>query len=448
MKITFLGAAGCVTGSCHLIEVGKVKFLLDCGQFQGLEEHENEKLPIDARDIDFVILSHAHLDHCGRLPLLVKKGFKGPIFATSGTIDLAKLILMDAGQVQEETVKVLNRRRLREGLKPVSPLFVLDDAIETFDHFVPVKEGQWFDYKGVRFKFHSASHILCSESVEIEIDGKRVVYSADIGEGNRPFVKEMDYPPRADVALLETTYGSRDHRSLEESVRELELALRKTFDRGGVVLIPSFALERSQEMLYYLKKFHESGELGDFRVYLDSPLAISITRAFEKHRECYSEKYKRESLSFKGLKFVRSVEESMKLNQVKGNAVIIAGNGMCSGGRILHHIKHHIWDRNSSIIFVGYQAKGTLGRQIVEGARKIKVFNEIIKVNAEVYTINGFSSHAGKTALLKWAKTVSPSKLILVHGEQEERDSFSKLLEMSGFKGQVFKPSLYQSISV
>ena len=456
MRITFNGAAGVVTGSCHLFEAGGVRFLLDCGLFQGSEELEelNPRFTFDPSEIDFVILSHGHLDHCGRLPYLVKKGFRGKVYATAGTVDISRLILMDAAQVQEENLKTENRRRLREGKKPRELLYTIDDVFDTFNHFKVCDFKRWYQAGGVRFRFHDAGHILCSEFVELVVDGRRVLFSGDLGNSGKPLIRDPEPPPRADLVMIETTYGNRKHRSFEESVREFKEAVLSTFKRGGVVLIPTFALERAQDILYILKKMYERGELPPCKVFLDSPLAISITRTFNRHPECLEERVieelrkEKELFSFPYLQFTRTVEESKKINDYHGRAIIIAGNGMCTGGRILHHIKHRIWDARNSIIFVGYQAEGTLGRKIVEGAKKIKVFNEIVKVNARVYTINGFSSHADRPQLLSWLKEAvgHDTRVILVHGERKVQEVFKKEVERE-LSLTPFMPSLYESLT-
>ena len=453
MKITFNGAARVVTGSCHLIETNGVKFLLDCGLFQGREELEdlNPKFSFDPKDIDFVILSHGHLDHCGRLPYLVKRGFRGKIYATPGTVDITRLILMDAAQVQEEHIKTLNRKRLREGKEPKELLYTLDDVFDTFGHFSPVNYHEWKEVKGVKFRFLDAGHILCSESVEVVVEGKRLLFSGDIGNAGKPLIRDPEPPPKADIVMIETTYGDRKHKSLKESIEEFKTAVLDTFERGGVVLIPTFALERAQDILYILKKMYEKGELPPCRVFLDSPLAISITQVFKRHPECLDEKVVKEMrkgdlYKFPYLKFTRTVEESKKINDYKGRAVIIAGNGMCTGGRILHHLKHRIWDKKNSIIFVGYQAEGTIGRQIIEGAKKVKIFNEVVAVKASVYTINGFSSHADQPQLLSWLKRAihRKSKIILIHGEEKVVKNFSNLVREI-FKMEPISPKLYES---
>ena len=452
MKITFNGAAKTVTGSCHLIETDNVKFLLDCGLFQGKDEIEelNRRFSFEPEEIDFVILSHGHLDHCGRLPLLVKRGFRGRIFAIKGTIDIARLILMDAAQVMEENLKTENRRRLREGLPLKELLYTLDDVFDVFDFFVPVKYCEWQEVKGVRFRLKDAGHILCSSFIELEIEGRKVLFSGDVGAKGKPLIKEPEVPEKSDVVLIETTYGDREHKSYEESVKEFEEAVLETFKRGGVVLIPTFALERAQDVIYLLKKMYEEGKLPKCKVFVDSPLAISITRVFKRHRECLRENVRsRDIFDFPYLEFTRTVEESKRINEYRGVGVIIAGNGMCTGGRILHHLKHRLWDKRNSIIFVGYQAEGTLGREIVEGAKKVKIFNEKVAVKAKVYTINGFSSHAGRSELFNWLKegVKENSRVFLVHGEERAANSFAALVR-SRLNLQPAIPELFSSFNL
>lgn len=449
MKITFNGAAKVVTGSCHLVEWEGGSFLLDCGMFQGSEKIEelNGKFSFDPKGLDFVILSHSHLDHCGRLPLLVKRGFRGKIFATRGTIDLARLILMDASEVMEEHLKVENRRRVRAGLSPKELLYTLDDVFDVFELFEPVEYGKWIEYNGLKFRLRDAGHILCSAFVELELEGKRVLFSGDVGGRGKPLTNDPEYPFEADVILVETTYGDREHKSFKASVEEFERAVLDTFDRGGVVFIPSFALERAQDVLFVLKNMYEEGKLPECKVFLDSPLAISITRVFMRHKRCLREGVRGELLDFPYLEFTRSVEESKAINDYKGRAVIIAGNGMCSGGRILHHLKHRLWDDRNSVIFVGFQAEGTLGRKIVEGDKKVRIFNETVVVRAKIYTINGFSSHAGRTELFDWVSRAigENSKVFLVHGEERAAGSFATLLKEKLNENPVI-PELYSSV--
>ncbi len=452
MKITFNGAAKTVTGSCHLIETDNVKFLLDCGLFQGKEKVEelNRKFSFKPQEVDFVILSHGHLDHCGRFPFLVKKGFRGKIYATKGTIDIARLILMDAAQVMEENLKTENRRRLREGLPPKELLYTLDDVFDVFDFFVPIEYSRWYEVGNVKFRLRDAGHILCSSFVELEIEGKKILFSGDLGAENKPLIREPEIPEKSDVILIETTYGNREHKSYEESVKEFEEAVLETFERGGVVLIPTFALERAQDVIYLLKKIYEKGKLPKCKIFVDSPLAISITRVFKRHKECLRENVRSGDIfDFPYLEFTRTVEESKRINEYRGVGVIIAGNGMCTGGRILHHLKHRLWDKRNSIIFVGYQAEGTLGREIVEGAKKVKVFNERIAVKAEVFTINGFSSHAGRSGLLNWLRkgVKEESKVFLVHGEEKAAKSFATLVN-SELGLQPIIPDIFASFSL
>jgi len=447
LKITFHGAARTVTGSCHLIS-SKSTFLLDCGMFQGRNvEDENRSFGFDPKDVDFVILSHAHLDHCGRLPLLLKMGFRGKIFATPGTIDLSRLILMDAAQVLEENNRTVNRKRIRAGLEPLKLLYTLDDVFDVFSHFEPVNYHEWKSVGGIRFRFFDAGHILCSGFVELEVEGKRVLFSGDLGNRGKPIIGDPEEPPEADIVIIETTYGDRRHKSIGESVREFKEAVLKTFERGGVVIIPTFALERAQDILYYLKQMYLKGELPECRVFLDSPLAISITKTFRRHPECY-EKPLKDPFDFPYLRFTRTPEESKRINAVRERAIIIAGNGMCTGGRILHHLKHHVWDERNSIVFIGFQAKGTTGRDIVDGKRRISVFGEPIAVKSKVYTINGFSSHADQPQLLEWLRTACNGKteVVLVHGEEKAMEPFSeKVKEELGITP--FMPRLHETLT-
>ncbi len=456
MKITFNGAAQRVTGSCHLIETNGIRFLLDCGQFQGKDaEKLNERLPFDAKTIAFVILSHAHLDHCGRLPLLIKNGFRGRIFATKGTIDLSRLILMDAAKVERENTKTLNRKRQRMGLPLIKPLFTMDDVFDTFPYFEGTSYGKWISVSGIRFRFLNAGHILCSAFVEVEIEGKRLTFSGDLGNKGDPLLNDPEPPEKSDIIITETTYANRKHKSFKESKLEFEDAIISTFKRDGIVLIPSFALERAQVVLYVLKEMFDEGKLPMCRVFLDSPLAISITRTFKRHTNCLrtsvSKRMKNgwNPFEFPYLRITETPDESKKINSISENAIIIAGNGMCTGGRIMHHLKHHLWERKNSIIFVGYQAEGTTGRQIVDGARRVEIFDEKVNANSKVYTINGFSSHADEPQIFSWLKKgiKKDTELILVHGEKPVMESFKGYIETTlGIKP--IMPKLYQTIEV
>ena len=441
MKVIPYGGARRVTGSCYYVEARDVKLLIDCGMFQGEDEEKNyEPFPFDPKSIDYVILTHAHIDHCGRIPLLVKEGFRGKIIATEATIKLSKLMLLDASKVMYENYKTLLKKLPRIGKFPKPPLYEEYDVLESFEFFkvsLPYNK----DYKlskGLTLRFKDAGHILGSSFVELEVyeDKKlrRIIFSGDLGNKNKPIVKDPDYPSSADYVFIESTYGDRRHKSFEESKEELFEAIRDTLRKGGNVIIPSYALERAQELIFLLREFYEEGKLPKCEIFLDSPLAISITKLFTSHPEFYDrETYKifleRNPFQLPNLHFTKEVEESKAINSIKSGAIIIAGSGMLNGGRILHHLKYNLWREECSIVFVGYQPKGTLGRSIIDGASKVRIFSEDVEVRAKVFTINGFSSHADQEVLLEWLSyTQKPKKVFLVHGEEEKMKIFNQAI--------------------
>jgi metallo-beta-lactamase family protein len=442
MKLSFHGADRNVTGSCHLLECAGKRLLIDCGMFQGSHELSQDnavEFGFDARSIDYVLQTHAHLDHCGRLPLLVKRGFQGEIIATAATRELAHVVLLDAAHLQEEeAVRNSRRHSRRSGNSSVAlPLYTELDAMNCFDCFGrKAIYGQRMTLaKGLTVSYHDAGHILGSASVRVEGGGHSVIFSGDIGNSGRPLLRDPQPPPHADVVVMETTYGDRLHRSLTDSVQELYDAISSTFQRGGNVIIPTFALERAQEILFYLREGVQLGKLpGSMQVFLDSPMAISATEIFNRHPECFDEQSTallnsgQDLFALPGLHMTRDTSESMALNRVSGGAVIMAGAGMCTGGRIRHHLKHNLWRRDASIIFVGYAANGTLARRIIDGAKYVTLFGEEIPVHASIHTINGFSAHADRDELLAWHRTIKPAKTFLVHGDEQVMLSFKQLL--------------------
>ena len=446
MKLSFHGADREVTGSCHLLEAAGKKVLVDCGLFQGgrqIEEDNAGDFGFDPRKIDFVLLTPAHLDHCGRLPLLLRRGFRGEIISTAATRDLARLVLLDAAHLQEEEARAHARRRERRGEQSpnrpsAEPLYNLLDALNTFDRFGRnAAYGERIELApGLVATYSDAGHILGSASVLVEAEGKRLLFSGDIGNCGRPLLRDPDPPQGVDALVMETTYGDRDHRPLDASIEDFYEALNESFRRGGNVVIPTFALERAQELLFHLREGVEQNKLPPaLSVFLDSPMAISATEIFRHHPECYDEEtaalFARhvDPFALPGLRFTRDTAESMALNNVRGGAVIMAGSGMCTGGRVRHHLFHNLGRKDSSVIFVGFAAKGTLGRQIVDGARKVGLFGEEIAVRAHIYTINGFSAHADQTELLAWRAKVAPRRTFLVHGEETAMQAFAGRLD-------------------
>ena len=444
MKLSFHGADRDVTGSCHLIECAGRRLLVDCGMFQGgreLAEENAADFGFDPAAIDTVLLTHAHLDHCGRLPLLVKRGFRGEIIATAATRELARLVMLDSAHLAEEDAEHGARRSRRRGDVAAAPLYGVIDALATLDCFgrtaayrVPLQVGP-----GLRVTFHDAGHILGSASVLLEVSEggrtRRLLYSGDLGNAGRPILRDPD-PPAADIVVMETTYGDRNHRSVQDSVAELVEAINATLRRGGNVIIPSFALERTQEILFHLRAATADGRLPQqLPVFLDSPLAISTTEVYRRHPECFdaetAELFRNGADPFRppGLRMVRDTGGSAALNRIEGGAVIMAGAGMCTGGRVRHHLRHNLWRAAASVVFVGFAARGTLARRIIDGAERVSIFGEDVPVRAHIHTINGFSAHADQSELLAWHRQVGASeRTILVHGEAEVMDKFKALL--------------------
>jgi metallo-beta-lactamase family protein len=458
MKLEFHGADQNVTGSCHLLEVAGKKILIDCGLYQGgreMDEENAEPFGFDPADIDYLLLTHAHLDHCGRIPLLVKRGFTGEIVTTSASAELARVVLLDSAKLLEDEASYKAKKASRHGKEAqIEPIYNVVDVLNCFSFF-----GRAANYdqplmieKGIKATFIDAGHILGSASIVLDIDHKggqrRILFSGDLGYSGRAIIRDPTPPPPVDIVVMETTYGDRLHKALEPTLEEFYNAIRKTLAQGGNVIIPSFALERAQELLYYLREGIEQGRLPSYLpVFLDSPMAISATQIYQRHPECFDEETcatltsGQDPFMFPGLRFTRETAESMAINNFAGGAVIIAGSGMCTGGRVKHHLKHNLWGRNNSIIFVGFAACGTLARQIVDGAESVKLFGDEIPVNATIYTIGGFSAHADQAELLAWhRRTGQPKMTFLVHGDKDVIPIFAnKLLNTS-----VEIPALHQ----
>ena len=428
MKLAFHGADQDVTGSCHLVECAGKRILIDCGLFQGsrtLARENAEPFGFDAAAIDLVLLTHAHLDHCGRLPLLAKRGFRGEIIATAATKELARLVLLDAAHLQEEEARSATDRAARGNTeKPAPPLYSLLDAQETLDRF-----HRGADYgarielaPGLAATFYDAGHILGSASILLTLQESgrtlRVLFSGDLGNAGRPLLRPPAAPPQSDAVVIETTYGDRLHKPIGPSIEELYAAIADTFRRGGNVVIPTFGLERAQELLYVLARGIESARLTPAtQVFLDSPMAISATEIFGRHPESLQPEVAeqirrgRDPFHCPGLHFTRERAESVALNNIRGGAVIMAGSGMATGGRIRHHLRHNLWRRECSVIFVGFAAQGTLARQIIDGAERVHLFGEDIAVKASIHTINGFSAHTDQAELWPGTPRLRPRAL-------------------------------------
>ena len=445
MKISFHGADRGVTGSCHLVECAGKRILVDCGLYQGereIEEENAEPFGFDAAAIDIVLLTHAHLDHCGRLPLLAKRGFRGEIVTTAASRELARVVLLDSAHLQEEEAEYSARKAARRGERaPPPPLYTRLDALNLFDYFGRTATyGSAIDLApGIRATFLDAGHILGSASIALQLEEsgqrRRVAFSGDLGNRGRPLLRDPVPPAGADVVVMECTYGDRLHRPVPPSVDELLDAIADTFRRGGNVVIPTFALERTQELLYYLREGVASHRLpATAQVFLDSPMAISATEIFRRHPECFDaeavELLQRgaDPFDLPGLHFTRDTADSVALNRIVGGAVILAGSGMATGGRVRHHLRHNLWRENASVIFVGFAAKGTLARRIIDGARTVRLFGDDIPVRARIHTINGFSAHADRDELLAWHRRTGAQRTFLVHGEEEVMRGFADLL--------------------
>lgn len=446
MKLSFHGAARSVTGSCHLLEAAGRRILVDCGLIQGSRDTEEENeaaFGFEPGAIDMVLLTHAHLDHCGRLPLLVKRGFRGEIIATPTTRDLARLVLLDAAHLQEEDARRRQRRTYRRGKDNVeAPLYTLLDVFDTLDRF-----GRHAEYdtvievaQGLRVCFFDAGHILGSASILIEIEeegeARRLLFSGDLGNAGRPLLAPPSAPAEAEFVVMESTYGDRRHRPYAASVEELYEAITATFRRGGNVIIPTFALERAQEILFAMRQGIEQSRLPpSMSVFLDSPLAIGATEIFRRYPRLYSATvaelfaHHSDPFSFTGLHFVRETADSIAINRVTGGAVIMAGSGMCTGGRVRHHLRHNLWRPEASIVFIGFAARGTLARRIIDGGREVDLFGEPVAVRAQIHTINGFSAHADQQELVDWRDRIGGvEKTFLVHGEEAAMSALAEKL--------------------
>ncbi len=451
MKIRFLGAARAVTGSCYHLVGDDVQILVDCGMYQGRNSDEVNRAPFkfDPRQIDYVLLTHAHLDHSGMLPKLVADGFNGRIITTSGTAELIEIMLLDSAHIQEKDAEWLTKKSFRSGKDLVfEPLYTKEDAKNVTPFVEKVKYNETKQLgSGVKYRFVDAGHILGSGSLEVWYrvgeKEKKIVFSGDVGKNGNPIINDPQHIEEADYVLVESTYGNRLHKSAEDTVKEMAEAIKTTFKKGGNVLIPAFSVGRTQDVLYRLNKLVKEGILKDLDVYVDSPLADKATKIYMSHPEYFDAEaiteFKFKSNSGMKLHFTTAIEESQKINRIKSGAIIIAGSGMCDGGRIQHHFKHNIWRPECSIIFTGYQVRGTLGRLIVDGAKSAKILGEEMVIRAKVYTIGGFSAHADQQELIEWlgAFTNKP-KVFVVHGEESVCLEFEKAVqERLGFETYV-----------
>ena len=447
MKVKFMGAARTVTGSCFILETGGHRFAVDCGMHQGngeIEKRNWETKIYEAEKIECILMTHAHIDHAGLLPRIVREGFRGAIYATPPTIDLLKILLLDSAHIQEMEALWKTRKRLRhgEGEKDVAPLYTRKDAEEVARYFKTVDyEQQITPFAGLTVTFRDAGHILGASILELEVieNGKvsKLVFSGDIGRPAQLIIKDPTVIERADYLFMESTYGNRDHKNETDSLNELAEAIAYSYGRGEKVIIPSFAVERTQELLYCLHMLDGDGRLPkNMPVYVDSPLATQATEIFRKYTDYFDEEARgllkkgEDPLRFPQLHFTRSTEESMKINTSDGPAVVVSASGMANAGRIRHPLRHNLWREGASVVFVGFQAQGTTGRRIVDGAKMIRIFNEDVAVKARIFTINGFSAHAGQSQLLEWLGHFRSQALqvFLIHGEYSAQQTLAGLI--------------------
>lgn len=450
MKITFLGANHEVTGSCTLLEAAGQRILIDCGMEQGKDMYENQPIPVAPGEIDLVLVTHAHIDHTGLVPLLVRNGFGGSIYATIPTMALCSIMLRDSAHIQEFEAEWKNRKAKRSGADPVEPMYTVQDAQAAMEQFVGVEYDRRVELApGIEARFVDVGHLLGSASIELRVTengaATKLVFSGDIGNLNQPMLKDPTYIKEADYVFMESTYGDRTHGARPDYVGELAKILQRTFDRGGNVVIPSFAVGRTQEMLFFLRTIKEQGLVkghGNFPVYIDSPLAIEATRIFkDTDPACFDTESRAllaagiDPIGVPGLKVSVTSDESRAINTDRTPKVILSASGMCEAGRIRHHLKHNLWRPESTILFVGYQSAGTLGRSLVEGAQSVKLFGEPIEVHAEICQLTGMSGHADREGLLRWvdAFAAKPRRVFVMHGEDETENRFVETLTERGF---------------
>lgn len=458
MKLTFLGAAGEVTGSCYLLETAGTRVLIDCGIFQGHDADDKNRLPkaIGTDRLDAVVLTHGHLDHTGRLPLLQKHGYRGSIFANSATKDMSQLILLDAAKVQAQDAERNNRKRLRRGDQPEEPMYNADDVMKTISSFQPLEYDQRQEVaKGITARLVDAGHMLGSSSIELTVEenGTRKVlaFSGDLGPRGAPFLRDPVPIPHADLVILESTYGDRDHKPLAETLVEFKNIVQEAVANKGVILVPVFAVGRAQQMIYHLAALFRNNDVPRFPLYLDSPMAIEAVRLYRKHTSLFDEEalaMKRSGqldADFSSITTCESADESRKLNDREGPMLIMAGSGMCNAGRIVHHLKHRLWQPDTYVVIVGYQGEGTLGRQLVDGRKSVNIFGDSVQVKAKIRTLGGFSAHAGQTELLQWYNSINGTRprTILTHGEDNQRSTLQSMIARAhGVKCQL--PRLFE----
>jgi len=461
LKLKFLGASGFVTGSCFLLETNDTKFLVDCGMFQGpksIKELNYGDFPFNPSEIDFLLLTHAHIDHSGLIPKLYKKGFSGSTYCTAATHQLASIMLPDSGYIQEMEVERKNRKAIRAGKPLLEPIYTAADALNCIKYFQNIEYNQEVNITPkIRIRFQDAGHILGSSTIEIWIQegmkNLKIVFSGDIGNLDQPIINDPTYIADADYVVMESTYGDRLHaKTTTNKLEQLSTIINDSLSRGGNLIIPAFAIERTQDLLYNLNKLIQSKEISPEHIFIDSPLAIQATEIFCQNPSYYDEEAKELAknqscpLIMPGLNFARTAEESMEINKIKSGAIIISASGMCDAGRIKHHLKHNLWRHESTILFTGYQAMGTLGRRILDGEKKVRIHGEEIAVNAQIKKLEGYSAHADQAGLLKWISSLNkpPKKIFITHGEGDSPKELANLLRDKYPQTDVYIPELYQ----
>ncbi|HLA24813.1 MAG TPA: MBL fold metallo-hydrolase [bacterium] len=441
MRVTPYGAVRTVTGSMHLVETAGVRLLLDCGLYQGRRAdfyEVNRVFPFAPSSIDAVLLSHAHLDHCGNLPTLVTQGFTGSIYCTPATGDLSALVLRDSAKVQHQDVAFVNKIRRRRGEPPVAPLYTHEQAERAIRQLTSVRYGRAFSIGPARITFLDAGHILGSAITVVESEGRTLGFSGDLGRPGAPILRDPEIPPALDLLLMETTYGDRRHDPFEQGSQRLAAAVATTIRRGGKVLIPSFALGRAQDLAYTLRRLRAGGMVPSVPTYVDSPMAVDATEIYRVHAECFDEETRalleqHDPFGFKELHYVRAVEESQALNEMADPFVVIATSGMCESGRILHHLRQHVGDPRSSLLIVSFQAAHTLGRRLADGTSPVRIFGEPHDVKLQVHVLHTFSAHADRDELLAWLKRLPRvGKVLCVHGEERPSRAFAERLAAQG----------------
>lgn len=446
MKLTFLGAAKNVTGSKYLLDGGGLRMLIDCGLYQEreLKDRNWEPFPVDPKSIGCVLLTHAHLDHCGMIPRLAKDGFKGKIYGTAATNKIAEIVMLDSGKLQEEDAAFKKKRHEREGRKgphPVMPLYTRAEAEAVLPRLTPVEFDSDFRLNdNVTIRFYGAGHILGASSIKVTVkdgaENKSIIFSGDIGRWDMPILKDPEPLDAADYVVMESTYGNRIHDDNGHIPDELADILNSTYKAGGNVIIPSFAVERTQDLLYHLNKLLAAKRIPHMLTFLDSPMAIRVTEVFKEHKDLFDDETRqllregKHPCDFPNLKITNSADQSKAINSIRGSAIIIAGSGMCTGGRVKHHLKNNITRDECTVLFIGYQAVGTLGRIILDGAEEVRIHGETFPVRAQIAKIGGFSGHADQTELLKWVTSLQapPKRIFVTHGEPESAEAFAKLL--------------------